>query len=352
MSFTNTIALYLESMRSDDDALFRSVPNGPGTLYGTCYAALLAHYIDSSVFTEDVERVILDAQSQDDGFFYGPELTRWNPPSDAKHDRDHILMHLACAVIPVLQQYEVPTRFPLLFAERFCDLRYLRGWLARRSLSDAWLEGNNLLFVGQTLLYLRDVAHHPGADVALNYWFRWHDDRLDPNTGLWGTDGHCSNFVAMCGAYHQFLLYAYEGRPIGFAKELVDTVLDLQHDDGGFAPRGGGGACEDADAVYILASMTKTDAYRRDDITAALTKCFDHILALQNPDGGFPYNKTRFQSHMGIEDTKASAGISTMFATWFRVHTIAMIADVVGIPSLSNSQLRFNKAPSMGWFPT
>ena len=41
-----------------------------------------------------------------------------------------------------------------------------------------------------------------------------------------------------------------------------------------------------------------------------------------------------------------------MFATWFRVHTIALIAEVLTDDQLGEAQWEFNTSCSMGWHRT
>jgi hypothetical protein len=196
---------------------------------------------------------------------------------------------------------------------------------------------------------MAEVEGSRNAAWALEVWFDWLDETVDPATGLWKTD-RCSPFVAMCGGYHQLLLYYYHRREIRHYRRLIDTVLSLQHFDGGFAPAGGGGACEDTDAVDILVNLYKLYDYRHPAIRAALRRCLDHLLGLQNADGGFPYNKRHDFSHMGIPRTRCRAGESNMFATWFRVHTIALISEVLTDDErLDGLNLRFTSFLSMGW---
>jgi hypothetical protein len=331
---------------------YRSVPGGAVTLYGTVYGLLTRHYLGANVrVPSEVREFVTTCQDPETGYFVGPEIREWTVPEGAKHDREHVLLHLACATLPAVHEFDLgPPPHPLPFAYRFCDSSYLQDWLDRRDMTDAWLEGNNLLFVGQLLVYLRDVERYPGADSALEQWFCWLDDTVDAATGLWGTTkGACSAFVAMCGGYHQLLVYYHEGRPIRSPERLVDTVLRLQHPDGGFSPVGGGGACEDVDAVDILVNLYKRFDYRRPDIRAALRQVIDLILAQQNPDGGFPYKRGIPQSHMGIPATRADADRSTMFSTWFRVHTLALLAEVLTDDARLHVPFRFNRSLSMGW---
>lgn len=154
----------------------------------------------------------------------------------------------------------------------------------------------------------------------------------------------------MCGGYHQLLLYYYDKRHIQHSRKIIDTVLNLKHNGGGFSPNGGGGACEDVDAVDILVNLYKITNYKKAQIICSLKRCLKHIISLQNKDGGFPYKKGIEQSHMGIPDTKAGMDESTMFSSWFRVHTLALICEILPKEKvLSNREFYLNSFISMGW---
>jgi hypothetical protein len=337
-------------MSEPESGGFRSVPNGPRTLYGTCYALLARFYLgNDEPLSGRTRKFILDCQDPESGLLVGPELRDFSAPAGVLHDREHLLFHLTCAALPVCQQFGLKLASSVRAAHAFCELNYLRDWLNRRNLKVAWFEGNNILFVGQLLVYLRDEESHPGAQAALDAWFRWLDQHVDLNTGLWGTNGSCSAMEAVYGGYHQLLVYYHENHPIRNLRGLVDTVLELQHPDGGFNPRGNGGACEDADSVDILVNLYKRTDHRRPEIRCALRQCLRHILALQNPDGGFPYNRDCPQSHMGIPGTEASRTQSTMFATWFRVHTLALMAEILTDEPDLQFTFRFTNNLSMGW---
>lgn len=345
---------FIASLQDEASGGYRSVPGGAATLYGTCYGLLARHYLG-----EDVEvgaatrRFIQQAQDSRTGLFTGPELRDFRASPGALHDREHLLLHLTCAALPVCRQFDVPLLHPLETVLRFCDPGYLRDWLQARDLRKAWWEGNNLLFAGQLLVYLRDVLGHPLAPSALDLWFEWLERNVDPRTSLWGSDGRCSPAEAVYGGYHQLLVYYHEGRSVANPPGLVDTVLGLQHGDGGFHPQGNAGACEDVDSVDILVNMYKQRDHRRREIRIALRKCLRHILGQQNRDGGFPYARNRPQSHMGIPGTGAPANVSTMFPTWFRIHTLALMAEILtDEPQLADIPFRFSRQLSMGWHRT
>lgn len=342
---------YIDRSFVEDTGSYLSSPRGVATLYATCYALLTRRYLGAGEHARPATLdFILSHQSPETGCFCGPELIDWDPSPTARYDKDYLLTHLTCAVLPVLAEYGLRARFELQFARRYCDPAYLRDWLDRRDLRNAWLEGNKLLFAGQLLIYLHEAEGRAEASDALEMLFNWLDSHVDPATGLWGTDGCCSPFVGMCGAYHQLLLYYYRGREVLYRERLIDSVLSLQHEAGGFSPGGGGGACEDADAADILVNAYKHTTYRRSDVRAALRRCLRHLCRLQNPDGGFPYNKRVDITHNGIPATACPKGCSNMFSTWFRVHTLALIAEVITDDArLSAIPFRFNKALSMGW---
>jgi hypothetical protein len=153
----------------------------------------------------------------------------------------------------------------------------------------------------------------------------------------------------MCGGYHQLLAYYYMGREIRFPEALVDTTLALQHEDGGFSPRGGGGACEDVDAVDILVNLYKRHDYKRPEIRLSLRRALELIKLQQMPDGGFVYHRDEEFTHMGMELTRTPANQSNMFATWFRLHTIALIAEVLLSGGAERAGWTFNRSISMGW---
>jgi hypothetical protein len=347
----DNVLRFVDECYDQDSGAYSSAPGNHNSLYATCYAVMLKGFLGRELSIDPKTiRFIADCQDRISGLFIGPEIRTWAPLEGSKHDMQHLLLHLTCTVLPVLQEYGMQPKHHLRSAHRFCNQSFLDRWLNQRDLHDAWLEGNNFLFAGQLLVFLRDVEKHPKAQAALDRYFHWLDNHIDPATGLWGTDGYCSRFVAMCGGYHQLLVYYHENQPVCYRERLVDTVLSLQHRDGGFSPAGGGGACEDADATDILVNMYKRIDFRRADIRYALRRCLRLLLNLQNPDGGFPYKRGASFSHMSIPATASPPGASNMFSSWFRVNTLALIAQVLtDAESLNNIEFRFNTALSMGW---
>jgi len=329
---------------------------GHVTLYASCFAVMTLHYLGLLEKINGEERrkwteYIQQWQDPETGRFVGPEIRR-DELLSPQHDWDHVTMHLTAHVLPTLDLLGARPLHRLRFADRFLDLNYLRTWLKRRNWRHAWLEGNNLLFVGQFLTFLKEIEEVDEAEHALAEYFRWLDVGQDPITGLWGTNGQCDTYEATYGAYHQLLVYYYWDHPIHHARRIIDTVLATQHADGSFTRHGGGGACEDVDGVNILVNLFKRTGYRPLAVHSALHHLLKHVLRNQMPDGGFVYRRGRPFSQMGILKTRVPPDTSDMFSTWFRLHTIAIACQVQDNHALARIKWNFNRLLSMGWHET
>lgn len=326
---------------------------GEVTLYSSCFAAMTLHYLGAlQNLDEDLRRqwsdYILKLQDPETGLFIGPEIVPSELTSPT-HNNEHVSMHLAAHVLPTLHVLRATPRYPLQFAHRFLDLHYLEEWLNKIDWTQAWLKGNDLLFVGEFLVHLRDVEKNQEALPALDLYFDWLDNQADPATGLWGTNGYCDAYAAVYGGYHQLLVYHFCNRQVLYSNRIIDTVLRLQHYDGSFTKHGGGGACEDIDAIDILVNLYKRTGYRSRAVRRALLKGLNSVLSQQMPDGGFVYRRGASFIHMGVRRSYAPANVSNLFATWFRVHTIALCCQILHDHPLAQLEWNFNDSCSMGW---
>jgi hypothetical protein len=352
-NFRQLVIEFVKSRKTGTQGEYTMFPGGNVTLYASCFAAMILHYVNALYDIDKVKRnkwvdYINGWQDSVTGRFIGLEIVPEELTSP-KHDWNHVTMHLTAHAIPALHVLGGRPLYPLHFAHRFLDQKNLRDWLDQRDWKDAWLEGNNLLFVGQFLVYLRDFEGKKKAQTALDTYFDWLDAEQDPSTGLWGTNGYCDSYEALYGAYHQLLVYHYCNRPVHYAQRIIDTVLNLQHPDGSFTRSGGGGACEDVDAVDVLVNLYKSIGYKPRALHNALQRVLKIILDSQMPDGGFVYRRGTSFSQLGIPRTFVPVNTPDMFSTWFRVHTIALICQVLQDHPLAQIPWRFNSICSMGW---
>jgi hypothetical protein len=115
----------------------------------------------------------------------------------------------------------------------------------------------------------------------------------------------------------------------------VDTVLATQNPVGGF---GWGihnpeqpfrsSACEDIDSIDPLARMCRLTSYRRDEVFGVLRRAADWVLTNRAPDGGFVFTRDRFFDY-GHPEFTAEAGQGSMFPTWFRTLSLAMVGKAL-----------------------
>ena len=352
-NFKNGVVTYVEGNRSGNIGEYRMCEGGNVTLYSSCFALMTLFYCDSlqKYSREDLciwGNYINRWQDKKSGLFIGPEVVEEELTSPL-HDFEHISMHLTAHVLPCLALLGMGTGFPIYFAHSYLSKNELTKWLGKRDWGNAWFEGNNIFLVLQFLIWLRDVEKIKDASQSLNIIFDWLDSELDPETGLWGTNGFCSPHEAMYGGYHQLLAYYYENRDLKYTQALIDTVLSLQNIDGGFYPKGGGGGCEDVDAADILVNLYKRIDYRRHDIEFCVRRLLKSVLKRQIQNGGFVYRLNSQFIYMGIKGTKSPPNFSNMFATWFGVHTIALISEVLPDIFHGNQMFQFNNSFSMGW---
>lgn len=352
-SWAKKVISYVEAQSTGRVGEYRFRSGGQTTLSASCLAAMTLHYLGAlESYSAEIKRqwinYINSHQQKDSGLFFGPEITEGELTS-AAHTPEHLAMHLTAHVLPALDVLRGTPKYPLHFAHRFLDTNILRKWLEDRDWHLAWLEGNNLLFVGQFLVYMAEHEKKPQGRPGLDYLLEWLDAKQDPMTGVWGTDGYCDKYTAVYGAYHQLLLYYYCGREVKYKERLIDTVLSLQHPDGGFTRTRGGGTCANIDAVDILVNMCKQTAYRRAEILLALRKVLRNIVIKQTPEGGFLNRWGQPGDHMGMGRTRTPANVADMLSTWFFVHAILLIAEVLPVVALPESSRRFNGSCSMGW---
>jgi hypothetical protein len=259
--FKEAVVSYLKKSYTGVPGHYTSCIGGHETLYASCFSLMIYHYLgELSTFDSDHLKkwtsYILDFQDKNTGYFIGPEIFKGRLLSDA-HSREHLSEHLTVHVLPALKILGVRPSYSLSFAHRYIDINYLSNWLAARDWRKAWIEGNNLLFVGQLLTFLYEEENIVEAKKAVKHILDWLDKQIDSTTGLWGTNGFCDVQYAIYGAYHQLILYYYWNRKVSYMTPLVDAVLSIQYMDGGFSISWGGALVKMLTQLISLSTCTK-----------------------------------------------------------------------------------------------
>lgn len=162
----------------------------------------------------------------------------------------------------------------------------VHSWLDGLDWSDPWRESNRFMFLANALVRRHGAARDDAS--ALGAALDWLDARQNPLTGLWHFDAAVDRVNLVAAAYHFLFFYTWAGRSICAADALVQSTLATQHVDGLFTYHGGGGACEDLDAVDILARLrADVSPEAAPTVTAALERAHSALLGTQDVGGGF-----------------------------------------------------------------
>lgn len=308
------------------------------TLYSSSYAAMtrgLYRDLDSLSTVECAEWIAyLQSHQQDDGLFGDPLIANegWYKDDPEWCGR----RHLSCHVVTALTCLGAVAVKPARWLEAFYDRQHLVRWLEERDWeNNADTVGNEVLNVGTLLQYERDFRHEPRAVIAVESMLDWlAGNRMCEETGLWGqfdTRDPKSLSRAVQGAYHFWLLFFYDRKPIPYPRRVVDGVLRTENPAGGYGWGVHGqrsSACEDIDSIDPLVRMSFLAHYRRDEIVDSLRRAIPHVLANQNDDGGFSFVRSAPFSY-GHPLLTSSPNGSGMFPTWFRTLSLAYLGQAL-----------------------
>jgi prenyltransferase beta subunit len=118
-------------------------------------------------------------------------------------------------------------------------------------------------------------------------------------------------------------------RPVLRIGEAIRTTISLQQADGlfGYETGQGGEDCLDYDAIMILSNLSLMDRRHEQAVKTAFQKCLQGIMVCKNIDGGFACHRRNETYYFGTKTTAVAAGKSSLWATYSRLLTIAMIMN-------------------------
>ena len=350
LDIRNSALLYTESLRIKDGAygIYRYNANGSAPLlYASIYAAMLRHLLGdtTSLTQEECKEWIayINNFQCEDGLYRDPLLF-----NDIAETEDWWgWRHLSAHVISALTSLGGKPRYSFNFLNHLYNKGAASEWISRL----LWLEkpdyvSNTVMNYGVLLQYERDFNANIMAGFALDEIFAFLDYNINHDTGLWNDKslrnlGDLSNAVQT--AYHLWNLYLYDQRPIRHIEKAVDQCLATQNTLGGYGATLNSSACEDIDSVDPLCRFYFMTNYRRHEIKKSLEKALPWIFINQMKDGGFVFR--RFDGFAyGNELMTTKFEESHMFATWFRMLSVAYICQVIK-PSIDNYSWHWIKCP-------
>ncbi|RJP56602.1 MAG: hypothetical protein C4541_12130 [Candidatus Auribacter fodinae] len=259
-------------------------------LLSTCFAVLALQTINKlqeTKCTEALKQYILNHQIKN-GTFIDERIFKTAPASQQEY-LAHQATDFALMALQALRA-ETELKYPLLFLQPFHSDKFLIQWFNSLNWNSIWGISNNIMFV-LNFLFFEQRCFDTDNRSYISLIFDELDKRQDPQTGYWIQNDKRNLLFEMAGAYHFYIHYVFADRPIAYMDKIIDSTLMLISDDGLFHPQGGGGACEDLDAIDILVKLSCLNPYRYEDIKTALTRAHQRIYENRNPDGGFCWAK-------------------------------------------------------------
>lgn len=328
------------------------------TLYASSYAARVFSLFGVAGELGDAERSAwldyLNSHQDEDGLYRDPVIfgQGWYRDDPLWCGRTHLTGHVLGAVTAL---GGVSPR-GMTFLDPYRDPDRLEQWLDSRDWGErVAFTGNEICNVGRLLQYARDFHNDEAAGRAVELILDWlMDHRFNPELGLWG-EGDAGDPLwlsrAIQGAYHWWILYFYDRRPVPAPERTIDSLLRSQNELGSFGWGGHnpdspscGSACEDIDSAHPLAQLSVDCEYRRQEVQVALRRAAAWIVTNRLPDGGFAFVQGRPYSY-GHEQLSNPEGVSGTFPTWFRLLSLAQIGKALPDHPLGRYPWHFDRCP-------
>ncbi len=338
---------FIKKCRSDGYA-YKYTPRQPQpVLYASVYAASLLHLqgqLDKlSPSVKQGWADYIQGYQSEDGLFRDPAVDN----EIAETEDWWGWRHLSCHAIIALTALGAQAEKPFKILEFLYHDGEVEKWLASRDWqSRAASVSNEVLNYGTLLQYVRDFHKDNRAGRAMERLYDWLDECQNPGTGLWGNypGDKLGLSLGVQTAYHLWLLYFYDRRPIRYTERCIDSCLKTQNRFGGFGVSFGSSACEDIDSIDPLVRFYHLTGYRRDDIVKALRRAHQWVLVNMNDDGGSVFVRGQSLTY-GHQLMSSAADESALFPTWFRTLSLAYLNKVIDVPELRRVDWQFTECP-------
>lgn len=314
-------------------------------LYATFYALLTKHLYGVRDRGTDEEIEYALGFQDNDGLFRDPAIA-CAQADGAFHGWGW--RHLTLHALMTLALYDKPCRKELRLVEPYDHPDHFRRFLESREWTkQAAATGNELQNIGVLLQYARDYQNSKMAAALMEVMYDVIDSHQDPQTGLYGNLFHTPAQLSdgVISAYHLWLLYFYDNRPISYVRQILDSLLLTQNTMGGYGVRWNSSACEDIDSIDPLARFSKKTSDRSEAVQSSLRRALPAVLRNLNGDGGWVFR--RHEAKLLIHPQMFSAkDESNMFCTWFRTLALAYVLTALrDVPPELQYGWQFKKAP-------
>ena len=355
----NRILSYSKKLFDDKNYGFKFFENGNLTILSTSFGVQLNFLLDS-LKNYPIDKICVNLRKQQDrkaGLFIDNDF---DIKQTIGFEEEYIFWQFTYFTTIALDMLGEKPLFSFNFLSKLKNKKSLAKWLGKQYFRNFWYTSNKIMFLAYFLSYEQQRLNIDNR-VLINYLFDFLDLKQDSDTGFWGTQNGASLENGMFGASHIYLFYDYYGKEINYKDKIIDNVIKLQNSFGLFGSKFGG-TCEDYDAIEILSILMKHSDYKYEIIKKTINKTYNMIQKNQNKDGGFSYKidnrnileKTKdvifkrnyFYSYSGWNKMQSNYFKSDIWGTYFRVLTIAKIAEMLN----KKSDYQFYSLPGWGYY--
>jgi len=378
---------YIEKIKTNDPFPYPLQAGSLGSMYGSCFAVLTAELLNYKLpDSEKIKAMLLENMDSDTGMVTNSEFENEVFPKERSHDQVYLDLqtsYFARSALYALGEVKLP---PVYFALELAKKNEVYYWLDNLDWGEPWLVSNLDMFLGIFLLEHQEQApNDPVIEKGLAEYFRWHEEKQYPKDGFWGSNK--DPLERMAGGYHIFVIYDAIKRKIPYLDEAVVATRKLAWADALYVYGGGGGSCEDMDAIDILVRGYISAPEKYQDMKSELIFVAERLAYSQNNDGGFSwrlptklswiiellkrkqlspligslktvafklknrshYNSTHLYSSCKVYPFKI--GDSDTWSCWFRASALAMIAQAIPEEFENECDWFLHERPGLGLTP-
>ncbi len=235
-------------------------------------------------------------QDPEDKFFKDPLLAEKDRVRD-NHTWEHNWAHMSGAAITALKIFGAE---PLYKRDKppFKDINQenVESWVRSLEWKNPWMVGEhfsrNIKGYWNNLPEKEKSQDNPVIKKAYNIVEK---EVMDKETGLPLKKGCENRAVGMAGLFKIMFSYLHTGREIPYAEKAIDSIMNLQDDDGEFGEGDvRNNMCINWDSLCVIHNLSKQldNSYKINDIKSCGNKTAEFLLNVhRKKDGGFSFHR-------------------------------------------------------------
>ena len=381
---------YIFSLKNSNGGYYLQKNFNQTTLMSSAFSIITLELVNSldKIEISKEQNYFLKYQDEKTGFFVDPNL-KLDYKKIEDIELNYIHYQTSAFSVSAIDALGIKPKYDFTFLNAFRGKEKISKFFEKIDWRNPWHESNKIMFLLQFFSYEYIVMKKENSLDDIHTILDCLDSAQDFKTGLWGTQFKASSFASMAAAYHFLIFYKYFNRKIKFSEKISSSVFQLQMRDGLFHPFGGGGACEDLDAIDVI---YKTNSGVNTKSEESLKRAYRALLQNFDKNGGFCWAKRptfpflvglkyfnpslelfnlgmikwiiknnyigyliqffkekKIYNYSNWNLMKYHINLSDSWSTWFRLLSIATIERL--LPDLKKHDIdyKFRRLPSIGW---